>query len=112
MLPPHIVEREDRKRLSLLEFALDRSGVDRGAWAAAFSRSEIGPVDDCLCLFRQAGAWCVEYTERGTWREIGQFPQSYDAINFLWGMLLGRTSPYDCREAWEAQTGQEFSMVD
>ena len=112
MLPPHIVEREDRKTLDLLAFAMARAGVEQRHWAAAYDRSEIGPVDDCTCLWREDDWWVVSYTERGTWSEIARFPLSYTAIRFLFSEFCGGPSPYDVREAWESSSGLSFSMVD
>jgi hypothetical protein len=112
MLPPHIVEREDRKRLDLLAFAMDRAGVDRRHWAAAYDRADIGPVDDCTCLYHENGWWVVSYTERGIWTEIGRFPLCYTATNYLFGEFCRGKSLYDVREAWESSRGLSFSMVD
>jgi hypothetical protein len=112
MLPPHIVEREARKTLSLLGYALERSDVATASWTAAVDRAGIGPVDDCVCLFGENGEWLVTYTERGGWRDIGRFPACYDAANFLYSYLVRGKSPYDYRKEWEAHTGQQFSMIE
>jgi hypothetical protein len=113
MLPPHIVEREDRKALSLLAFALEQSGVARSNWAAGYDRADIaGPIDNCLCLLKDGGEWLVTYTERGGWNDIGRFPQCADAIKFVYTYLVPGRSPYDYRKTWEARTGQQFSMQE
>jgi hypothetical protein len=113
MLAPHIVEREDRKTLSLLAFALDSSRVARSNWAAVYDRADIvQPIDNCLCLFKEAGEWLVTYTERGGWDDIGRFPRCADAIKFFYTYLVPGASPYDYRRKWEAHTGQEFSMQE
>jgi len=113
MLPPHIVEREDRKTLDLLAFALERSRVARSAWAAVYDRSDIiQPIDNCLCLFKDGGEWLVTYSERGGWNGIGRFPQWSDAIKFFYTCLVPSQSPYDYRKKWEARTGQQFSMQE
>ncbi|MEK6542060.1 MAG: hypothetical protein AABZ45_08065 [Pseudomonadota bacterium] len=111
-LPPHIVEREDRKTLDLLRFAMTSRGVDGQAWQAAMRFDALAPCDDCICLYGDGGSWVVSYTERGTWREIARFPLSYDAVKYLFAHFIGGPSPYDVREDWERKTGQEFSMVD
>lgn len=108
-----IIEREDRKTLSLLAFALEASRVDGRRWSATYDRSEIvQPIDDCLCLFKQDGEWLVTYTERGGWDDIGRFPRCSDAIKFFYTYLVPGTSPYDYRKKWEARTGQQFSMQE
>jgi hypothetical protein len=112
MLPPHIIEREDGKRLSLLAFALEKDGADGRSWAVAFDRSGLGPVDECVCLFSEDGEWQVSYRERGQWRLMGRFPNSHDAGNFLWHVMRCGDGPYQFREAWEEATGQHFSMVE
>lgn len=105
-------KREEAKTLDLLAFAMDRSGAPRGAWAAAASRSELPPADDCTCLYGEGASWVVSYTERGTWREIARFPLCYDAIQFLFWQMTSAPTPYSYREAWEAHSGQEFSLVE
>jgi hypothetical protein len=112
MLPPHIVEREDRKTLDLLRFAMEQRGVSPRAWAAAMSRNDLPPVDDALCLFFENGRWIASYTERGTWKEIASFPRSFDAVKFVFAEFTNGPSPYDYREDWEAASGQRFSMVE
>jgi hypothetical protein len=113
MLLPHIVAREDRKTLSLLVFALERSGVERRRWAVAEDRDGItGAIDDCLCLFKDGDAWLVTYTERGEWTDMGRFPQCSNAIRFFYSCLVPSKSPYDYRKKWEARTGQQFSMME
>ena len=113
MLPSHIVEREDRKTLSLLAFALERSGTDHQRWQAVYERSDIvQPIDNCLCLFRDGDEWLVTYTERGGWDDIGRFPRCADAIKFFYTYLVPSKSPYDYRKTWEARTGQEFSIQE
>jgi hypothetical protein len=113
MLPPHILEREDRKTLSLLAFALEAAGIDRRRWSLAYDRDAlVQPIDDCLCLFKQAGEWLVTYTERGGWSDIGRFARCADAIKFVHAYLVPGASPYDCRKVWEARTGQQFSMQE
>jgi hypothetical protein len=113
MLPPHILEREDRKTLNLLAFALERSNVQRSNWAAVYDRADIvQPIDNCLCLFKEGDEWLVTYTERGCWNDIGRFPQCSDAMKFFYNYLVPCKSPYDFREKWEARTGQQFSMQE
>jgi hypothetical protein len=112
MLPPHIIEREDRKTLDLLGFALDRQGVDRRTWRAAMASGEIGPADDAVCLYAENGRWIVSYTERGDWSEIGSFPKCSDAAQCLYAQLVPHPTPYDHRRHWERTTGQTFSMTD
>ena len=112
MLPAHIIDREDRKTLNLLAFALERAGAAPGSWAAGYDRSDLGPVDDATCLWREHGSWIVAYTERGTWTEIGRFPLSHTASRFLYTQICGAPSPYDVREHWENASGLSFSMVD
>lgn len=112
ILPPHIIEREDRKTLDLLRFALRERGISNRAWQVTMRFDEIGNCDDCTCLYKDGEAWVVAYTERGTWREIARFPLSSDAIRFLYAHYCGGPCPYDVREEWERQTGQCFSMVD
>jgi hypothetical protein len=107
-----IREREEAKTLDLLAFAMDRAGVPRGAWAAAVSRAALPPVDDCLCLYREGEAWALSYSERGGWREIARFPLCHDAIEFLFWQMTNAPTPYSYREAWEAHSGQEFSLVE
>lgn len=112
MLPPHIVEREEAKTLSLLRFALERRGITASAWALAMRREFIGPQDDCICLWKEDGRWLVQYTERGTWREMGSFPEIFEAVKYFFAQFASGPSPYDLREQWEAATGQSFSMVE
>jgi hypothetical protein len=113
MLPPHIIEREDRKTLSLLAFALEGSNVERSAWAAVYDRADIAqPIDNCLCLFKRDGEWLVTYTERDGWYDIGRFPKCSDAIKFFYSYLVPSKSPYDFRAKWEVRTGQQFSMQE
>jgi len=104
--------REEAKTLHLLAFALGESGVSRDAWAAAASRGDLPPVDDCLCVYREGEAWMVSYTELGQWRELARFPLCHDAAKFLFWQLTNAPSPYRYREAWEAHSGQEFSLVE
>lgn len=112
MLPDHIVEREDRKTLSLLAFALNKAGIPGDAWQAVMRFEDLEPADQCVCLFKQDGWWKVSYTERGSWREDGRFPSSYYAIKFMFSILAGDQGPYRLREDWERDTGQEFSMIE
>ncbi|MFZ1743955.1 MAG: hypothetical protein WAT93_13950 [Pontixanthobacter sp.] len=112
MLPAHIIEREDRKRLDLIRYAMEQVGIDRRAWAVAYDQTELSGKDDCVCLFRQQDRWMVYYTERGTWNELGSFPNCYEASRFFWTVLCSSTSPYDYREAWEKDTGLVFSMQE
>lgn len=112
MVPPHIVEREEAKALGLLSFALEQRGVRRSAWAVAMREEQIGPQDDCICLWRQDGRWLVHYTERGTWREMASFPEVFEAVRYFFAQFARGPSPYDVREQWEAATGQSFSMVE
>ena len=111
-LPAHIVEREDRKTLDLLRYAMRLRGVGEQSWQAAMTFDALASCDDCICLYGEDGSWVVAYTERGTWREIARFPLSYDAIKYLYTQFVGGPTPYDLREDWERETGQSFSMVD
>jgi hypothetical protein len=112
MSSPHIQAREDRKTLDLLSFALARGGIDQRAWQVAASFDALQACDDCICLYESDGAWIVAYTERGQWREMGRFPNTYEASKYFYAQFRPGPSPYDVREAWEATTGQQFSMVD
>jgi hypothetical protein len=105
--------REEAKTLDLLAFALDRAGVDRRAWATTETREDLPPVDDCLCLYRDGASWVASYTERGVWREIGRFPLCNNAVEFFfWHLTNATPNPYAFREAWEAESGQQFSLVE
>jgi hypothetical protein len=113
MISPHIVEREDRKTLDLLGFALGRERVSPEAWRAAMAFSELRqPMDNAVCLYREGERWIVSYTERGGWWEIGSFAKCSDAAQCLYAQLVPHPSPYDHRKAWERKTGQTFSMTD
>jgi hypothetical protein len=112
MLSPHIQARENFKTLDLLSFALNRSGVDRRAWQVATSFSDLAPCDDCVCLYGQGAGWTVSYTERGQWREMAHFTDLFEASKYFYAHFRPGASPYDVREQWEDQTGQQFSMVE
>ena len=116
MVSPEIAAREGAKTLDLLRFALEREGVDKTSYAVAMRPAELGPVDDQLCLTRDTGwlggeSWQVFYVERGERRAIATFAEASDAARFLFWDLTGARSPYVHREAWEAETGQSFSML-
>jgi hypothetical protein len=112
MLPRHIQEREDRKTLDLLGFALGRSGIDKSAWQVAAWFEALAPCDDCVCLYSADGGLIVAYAERGQWREMARFPESHEASKYFFANFRPGPSPYDMRQAWETETGQAFSMVD
>jgi hypothetical protein len=112
MLAPHILEREDRKTLDLLRFALVKSGVGSGRWGIGFRFADLPPVDDCICLYGSEDRWIVSYTERGQWREQARFPESHDAIRYFYAQFHPGPGPHDMRKRWERATGQEFSMVE
>jgi len=111
LIPRHIVEREDRKTLDLLRFALSQHGVT--ATLAAPNRLEVlDGMDEGFLLYEEGTAWQVRYLERGSERDEATFPNSFNAVNFLYCRLIPSPSPFDFREEWKVATGQMFSLVD
>ena len=108
----HVQEREDRKTLDLLRFALLRTGVEQHAWQIAPTFDALQPCDDCTCLYGEQGQWIVAHTERGLWRELGRFLNTFEASKYFYANFHPGPSPYDLRECWESETGQQFSMME
>lgn len=110
-IPRHIIEREDRKILDLLRFALAKSGIE-ACWSSPRSLSLTDGFDEGYLIYEEDHKWQVRYKERGIERDEGTFPNSFNAVEFLYSKLIPSPSPFEFREEWKAATGQSFSLVD
>ena len=94
--------------ISLLNYALDKKGVDPALYFIGTQGDE-KKIDDRLCLLRDGdGRWIVLYSERGS---ISQKSVHYSikeaASDFFW-RLTRKDTAWVFREEWEKESGKSF----
>lgn len=97
----------ENKAISLLEFALNKKGVNSKYYYIGKKGEEFSQ-NDRICLLKENSGWFVLYIERGVIGNISMHSNIRDAIlDFFWRLNRVDT-PWDYRSEWEEKTGQTF----
>jgi len=98
----------NEKTLALLQFSLDRNGVNSKSYKIGKEGDE-ARANDQLCLLQSGSdAWVVLYAERGSISERSVHSTLNDAAKDFYWRLTNSKSHWADRADWEKATGDVF----